>query len=151
MPEDIQTVHILGIDFFNGSLDQAITLAHDEGGLFLAPSGPGLADLGKNPNYDRALAEAEINLIDSGYLALLSQKRTGERLQRHSGLKFIKTLIEDKRFQTEAAQLWVMPTREHIKVSQAYLAKNGIELGSASFYEAPTTRRARSPTRSCWK
>lgn len=42
-----------------------------DGGLFLVPSGPGLAELGRNPYYVRALNEADIILIDSGYLALL--------------------------------------------------------------------------------
>lgn len=137
MPEDIQTVRILGIDFYNGSLSQALDFVHNEGGLILAPSGPGLSDLGRNPNYDAALRNADINLLDSGYLALLWKKRTGENLQRHSGLKFIKSLIEDERFEGETGQLWVMPTRTHIKATRVYLAEKSIHLESHAFYEAP--------------
>lgn len=71
MSTDLNLVRILGIDFYNDSLERALQIAHQEGGLFLAPSGPGLSELGRNSNYDRALQQADVNLIDSGYLALL--------------------------------------------------------------------------------
>lgn len=137
MSRAFQTVRILGIDFYNDSLEKALNIVTQDGGLVLAPSGPGLSDLGKHPQYDAALQDADINLIDSGYLALLWKKRTGESLQRHSGLKFIKALVEDERFQSEAAQLWVMPTKEQIDATRTYLEENGIELDSGCFYEAP--------------
>lgn len=137
MPNPFQTVRILGIDFYNDSFERALAEAHASGGLFLAPSGPGLAELGKNPHYDRALREAEVNLIDSGYLALLWQKRTGQSLQRHSGLKFIKALIEDPKFRSNAKQLWVMPTEKDIRITADYLSRHGITLGSENFCEAP--------------
>lgn len=137
MTRPFDTVRILGVDFYNDHLDRALREAHEAGGLFLAPSGPGLAELGKNPHYDRALQEADLNLIDSGYLALLWQKRTGEALQRHSGLKFIKALIEDPEFKSNPEQLWVMPTATHTKATAAYLQRKGLAIGSDHFYEAP--------------
>jgi UDP-N-acetyl-D-mannosaminuronic acid transferase (WecB/TagA/CpsF family) len=137
MPKPYQIVRILGVDFYNDRLERALREAHEAGGLFLAPSGPGLAELGKNPHYDRALQEADLNLIDSGYLALLWQKRTGEALQRHSGLKFIKALIEDPEFKRNPEQLWVMPTVSHTKATTTYLQHEGLAVGSDHFYEAP--------------
>lgn len=137
MPSPFQTVRILGIDFYNDSFERALAEAHESGGLFLAPSGPGLAELGSNPYYDRALREAEVNLIDSGYLALLWQKRTGQSVERHSGLKFIKALVEDPKFRSNAQQLWVMPTSEHTAHTAAYLQRRGLALGGENFYEAP--------------
>jgi hypothetical protein len=80
METAIKTVQILGIPFYNDSLETALQIAHNDGGLFLAPSGPGLSELGKNSHYDEALQTADINLIDSGYLALLWKKRCGESL-----------------------------------------------------------------------
>lgn len=137
MPSPFQTVRILGIDFFNDSLERALVEAHESGGLFLAPSGPGLAELGKNPHYDRALLEAEVNLIDSGYLAILWQKRTGQTIQRHSGLKFIKALVKDPKFRRNTKQLWVMPTAAHAAATADYLRREGFTLGDDQFYEAP--------------
>jgi len=137
MSRAFQTVRILGIDFFNDSLEKALDSAIQDGGLILAPSGPGLSELGKDPLYDAALRSADINLIDSGYLALLWQKKTGERLQRHSGLKFIKALVEDPRFSKSSGQLWVMPAAEHARAAASYLQEQGLALDSECFYEAP--------------
>lgn len=137
MPRPFQTVRILGIDFYNDSLERALVEAHGSGGLFLAPSGPGLAELGKNPHYDRALREADVNLIDSGYLALLWQKRSRQSVERHSGLKFIKALVEDPKFRSCAKQLWVMPTPAHTEATAGYLRREGFALGDDHFYEAP--------------
>ncbi|MEM1223262.1 MAG: WecB/TagA/CpsF family glycosyltransferase [Verrucomicrobiota bacterium] len=137
MSEPFKTVRILGISFFNDSFQHSIEIAHKNGGLFLAPSGPGLADLGKNPAYDRALQSADVNLIDSGYLALLWQKKTGEMIKRHSGLKFIKALIDDTQFKANQKQIWVMPSEQHSESTRDYLRREGIDLPDTAFYEAP--------------
>ena len=109
MEATVQTTRILGIDFYNDALDRALEIARNEGGLFLAPSGPGLSELGKNPHYDAAVQSADINLVDSGYLALIWKRRTGQSIQRHSGLKFIKALIDSPAFKQNNRQLWVVP------------------------------------------
>ncbi|MFP4069416.1 MAG: WecB/TagA/CpsF family glycosyltransferase, partial [Opitutales bacterium] len=141
MTEPFHTVRILGLRFYNDSLERALDLAHTGGGLFLAPSGPGLADLGTDPAYDEAALNADLNLIDSGYLALLWKRRTGEQIRRHSGLKFIKALIEDERFQSDPRQLWVMPSQADIESARHYLRENGLDgIDSRHFYEAPYYR-----------
>ncbi|PXA04213.1 glycosyltransferase [Coraliomargarita sinensis] len=137
MQKDLPTVRILGIEFYNGSLEGALEVARVEGGLILAPSGPGLADLGKNPHYDAALKEADLNLIDSGFLALLWNRRTGQKLQRHSGYKFIKALTEDKDFRNSDDQLWVMPSSDEAASVQSYLGVEERRLDDKHFYVAP--------------
>jgi UDP-N-acetyl-D-mannosaminuronic acid transferase (WecB/TagA/CpsF family) len=132
-----KTVQILGIPFYNDSLETALKIAHTDGGLFLAPSGPGLSELGKNPHYDTALQTADINLIDSGYLALLWKKRCGQSLQRHSGLKFIKALIDAPSFKKNTRQLWVMPDPTHSDATKHYLQTQQIQLENKHFYLAP--------------
>lgn len=137
MEASFQTTRILGIDFYNDSLEQALDIAHNEGGLFLAPSGPGLAELGQNPHYDAAVQNADINLIDSGYLALLWKQRTGNSLQRHSGLKFINALINAPVFKQNSRQLWVVPDNEHQAATAKYLLNQDIGLHAQHFYQAP--------------
>ena len=132
-----KTVQILGIPFYNDSLETALEIAHTDGGLFLATSGPGLAELGKNLHYDNALQAADINLIDSGYLALLWKKRCGASLQRHSGLKFIQALIDAPSFKNNTRQLWVMPDQTHCDTTKQYLASQDIHLDNQQFYLAP--------------
>lgn len=137
METAIKTVQILGILFYNDSLETALDIAHNEGGLFLAPSGPGLAELGNNSYYDEALQAADINLIDSGYLALLWKKRTGQSLQRHSGLKFIQALIDAQSFKQNTRQLWVTPDQTHSDATKHYLETQHIQLETDHFYLAP--------------
>ncbi|WP_269526524.1 WecB/TagA/CpsF family glycosyltransferase [Coraliomargarita parva] len=137
MPEAFKTVRILGIDFYNDTFAAAIEWTHVSGGLILAPSGPGLADLGRNPHYDRALEMADLNLIDSGYLALLWKQSTGQDLARHSGLKFIKALTEDSRFKSNSNQLWVLPEASHIQSTKRYLDGIGVRTEAHNYYEAP--------------
>lgn len=140
METSVQTRRILGIDFYNDSLERALDIARNEGGLFLAPSGPGLSELGNNPLYDVALQNADINLIDSGYLALLWKKQAGESLQRHSGLKFIKALIDTPAFKQNERQLWVVPDQEHQAATARYLRSQDIELKEEHYYQAPYYR-----------
>ena len=135
-----KTVRILGADFFNDDLALALQIAHTQGGLFLAPSGPGISELGQNPHYDAALQHADVNLIDSGYLVLLWRKRTGEQLHRHSGLKFIKALIEAPAFRENQKQLWVMPSADHSEATRAHLNQQGLPLDASHFYAAPDYR-----------
>jgi len=137
MAEPYHSRTILGVRFFNDDLERALRIAREDGGLILAPSGPGLADLGKNPYYDEALQGADINLIDSGYLAVLWRKRTGEQLRRHSGLKFIQALIDSPAFKAEPRQLWVMPTEAHARATRDFLKGEGILLAPDAFYVAP--------------
>ncbi len=137
MEAPFQTTRILGIDFYDDSLDLALDIARNQGGLFLAPSGPGLAELGQNPHYDSAVQNADINLIDSGYLALLWKQRTGKALQRHSGLKFIKALIDMPAFKQNSRQLWVVPNQEHQTATASYLRSQEIEVEENHFYQAP--------------
>ncbi len=137
MASDYRQIRILGVDFFDDSFECSLEIAHNHGGLFLAPSGPGLADLGKNPHYDAALRAADVNLIDSGYLALLWKQRTGQSVQRHSGLKFIKAIVESPEFTSNRKQLWVMPTAVHQQSTHGYLKSLGISLESGHFYIAP--------------
>ena len=70
-------------------------------------------------------------------LALLWNQYSGESVKRHSGLKFIKALVESARFQKNTRQLWVMPSGDDRKACQIYLESLGIDLPDTAFYEAP--------------
>lgn len=134
----METVRILGIDFYNGAMEAVLERVHRDGGLVVAPSGPGLAELGRNPHYDLALREADIVLIDSGYLAVLWRQYSGQVLQRHSGLKFIRALLNEKEFRRRRhSQLWVTPSPEATIAIRDYLREQGLALGPGAFYEAP--------------
>lgn len=56
---------ILGISFFIGTIDESLDLAK-KGGLVVMPSGPNLADLPFEPEYQEAVMKSDLVLLDSG-------------------------------------------------------------------------------------
>ena len=56
-----------------------------DGGLVLAPSGPGLCDLERDPDYRDALLGSDVNLTDSGLVILVEVLSSRRRLPRASG------------------------------------------------------------------
>ncbi len=128
---------ILGIDFFQGDPDEAAERALTNG-LTVAPSGPNLADLNLYPAYQKALSEADLVVVDSGFLVLCWKLLTGQSLRRLSGLLLLQRILIHDRFQEMQNQLWVMPTAASIEHSRDYLSNKFCkELKPECFYSAP--------------
>lgn len=130
------TTKILGINFFNGSIDQAITQTLD-GGLLLAPSGPGLSEIDWNHAYYKALLTADTILVDSGLLAILWPLIGRQKLSRISGLRMLKALIANSTFRTSRNHFWVMPSEAENKINREYLTSIGMHLAKDQCYNAP--------------
>ncbi|MDP0501053.1 MAG: WecB/TagA/CpsF family glycosyltransferase [Verrucomicrobiota bacterium JB022] len=137
------TDNVIGINFFHGTCAEAIERA-SQGGLVVAPSGPGLAqDWPRDPVYQRALLTADMVLADSGYLALCWQVMSSVRLTRISGLNFFGELIrrlkpEDR---TKGRTFWVMPNEKEGAINLQWLGSQGIEAGQDDSYNAPKYSR----------
>lgn len=130
------TERILGVDFFAGTLDEAVAHAVS-GGLVVAPSGPGLGwDLPKVPEYRAALEGADLVLTDSGFLTWLWLLRTGRRVPRHSGLAFLRRFLESEAARREAA-FWVMPSEEEKARTMVWLRGQGLPVVEENFVVAP--------------
>ncbi|CAM3170650.1 WecB/TagA/CpsF family glycosyltransferase [Rariglobus hedericola] len=163
------TRRVLGVDFFIGSLDDAVDHAvgvslrekfkvkneSESDGLSLqlnlksssgarnarlvvAPSAPGLAvDLVKSESYREALTTADLVLTDSGFMVLLWRAFTGEKLPRHSGLKFIRAVLDRPELKQPGAVFWVMPSAEEDARNRAWLVAQGFPVTSDDVYLAP--------------
>jgi len=129
---------ILGVDFFHGSTDQAVDLFF-EGGLVVAPSAPGMVLLPVDQAYREALCNADLALLDSGYMAILWRLLSGERVTRISGLRFLTALLRDSRFRG-ASRFWVMPSDEAGAQIRAWLETRGLAAGEPDCYTAPHYR-----------
>ncbi|MGE9293910.1 MAG: WecB/TagA/CpsF family glycosyltransferase [Puniceicoccales bacterium] len=132
----LPTITILGLPFFNGTVEQAISRTL-QGGLLVAPSGPGLAESDRQPVYYKALRQADIILVDSGLLAILWKQRTGQTISRISGLLYLKSLLSSPDIPPASQQLWVMPTEEESAINISYLRGRGINLTEENCYLAP--------------
>lgn len=118
---------ILGIDFFVGPLDPLIEECRN-GGLVVVPSGPGLADLPRNPKYRESLESASFAITDSSYLVIVWFLRTGEVLKRNSGLQLIRAIVEKPFFKKSRDTFWVMPSKEDSDANVAWLRSRGLEI-----------------------
>ena len=113
---------VLGIDFFNGTCQAACEQA-EQGGLVLAPSGPGLAgDLTRSAIYREAVQEADLVLADSGLLCLWAKYLSGKKIQRVSGLLFLQNLLERGKW-AESASLWVMPDHKQAEANMQWMSE----------------------------
>jgi len=127
---------ILGIDFFNGSIAESLKLAN-QGGLIVAPSGPGLAsDLIHCVNYEKSLTQADLVLPDSGLMCLFQKLLNGQKIKRISGLKFLKSYLEN--FVHEESSFWIMPNKSQYQANRSWLFNNhGFEINDEQSYCAP--------------
>jgi N-acetylglucosaminyldiphosphoundecaprenol N-acetyl-beta-D-mannosaminyltransferase len=132
-----KTTRILGVPFFEGSLDAACSAAA-AGGLLTAPSGPGLAcDLVEQPEYRRALEASDVVLTDSAFMVLLWRLKTGCRLPRNSGLAFLRIWMNREIMRERGAVLWVMPSELEREQTCRWLEAAGYPADAADFYVAP--------------
>lgn len=108
------------------------------GGLVVAPSAPGLAvDLVKSAAYRQALTSASLVLTDSGFMVLLWQLFTGEKLPRHSGLKFLRAVLDRPELKEPGSVFWVMPSDEEDLHNRAWLVAQGFPVTADDVYIAP--------------
>lgn len=132
-----KTTRILGLNFFAGSLSAACDRVA-EGGLFTAPSGPGLAaDLLREPAYRRALEASDVVLTDSTFLVLLWRLRAGTRLPRNSGLAFLRGWLNRSAMRQPGAVFWVMPSEKNRDLARSWLLTHGYPADPADFFVAP--------------
>lgn len=145
IPSAMQNVTVLGVPFFDGTADEAVALAK-RGGLVVAPSGPGLTvDLMRDPAYRAAVTTAELALPDSGFMVLLWNVlgifSGRKRLNRLSGLRFLRVLLEQPEVRERGASFWVMPSEKERDRNLAWLRANGFEgLTTEDCYVAPDYR-----------
>lgn len=133
---DKKVIKILGINFFDGSLQDSLEFAK-KGGLVVAPSGPGLAqDLMAFPSYADALLNADVVIPDSGLMCLWQNFSGKGKLERISGFAFLKSYLEE--FSAFDSSFWVMPNEKQDKSNRVWLnSKYGASISRDRVYIAP--------------
>jgi N-acetylglucosaminyldiphosphoundecaprenol N-acetyl-beta-D-mannosaminyltransferase len=132
----VPTVQVLGVPIACLTIDEAVDRALD-GGLVLAPSGPGLCDLERDPDYRDALLGSDVNLTDSGLVILVETLRARRRLPRASGLGYIEALLARDELRPAGSTFWVMPSEVARNRNLAWLRSRGLEVTADDCYVAP--------------
>ena len=105
------TRQILGLRFFNGDVDEAVAFMDRQGGYLVAPSGTCFARLRKDEPYRRAMLSADLAIADSGLMVLTWRLLRHEKIQRISGLKYLKQLLAKLNREENARLFWILPNK----------------------------------------
>lgn len=131
----MSTVKILGIDFFNGTVKDVVKVLKS-GGFMVVPSGPGLKTIREEPVYYKSLRYADIAIADSGYMALIWNLFNSQKVNRISGLEFLREFFADKDVQKSKFVL-ADPTEKDSEINRNYLNNLGFTIEAKNSHVAP--------------
>jgi len=132
----VTTETILGVRFFNGTVDEAVQLMSTNGGLLVVPAAPALVKVRSDEGYRRALLSSDMVIADSGAMVLLWKILTGRKVERISGLKFLKRLVARLATHPNERVLWIVPSEAAHEKAIHWLRRINLT-GTADFYVAP--------------
>jgi len=130
------TEQILGVRFFNGTVDEAVEVMSSAGGLLVVPAAPALVKICHDEDYRRAVTSADMAIADSGAMVLLWKILTRRRVERISGLKFLKRLVARLASHLNERVLWIVPSESAHEKTIALLRHSNLT-ATADFYIAP--------------
>jgi exopolysaccharide biosynthesis WecB/TagA/CpsF family protein len=107
--QSFSTCQILGIQFFNGDVDAAVALMGQNGGYLVAPSGTCFARLREDERYRRAVLAADLTIADSGLMVFAWRFLRRAKIQRVSGLNYLKQLLTRLKSEGNARVFWILP------------------------------------------
>src|SRR5256714_10567087 len=114
---------MLGIVFFVGAAAEAIVHISKYGGLIVAPAAPSCIALQDDPDYRRAIADADLAIADSGWAVLFWRLLRREKLTRISGLALFKALLETADARIPGNLFFILPS-EKAKTKTLEFARN---------------------------
>ncbi len=127
---------ILGIRFYCGDISGLLDLTHS-GNFVVVPAAPALVDLPSDSAYRAALEQSDFAITDSGFMVLLWFLKHGEWLTRISGLKYLRSLVDDSDFRAAGASFWIMPSAADAEANMRWLRTKGFSLSAPDTYQAP--------------
>ena len=127
---------ILGVRFYISDLEGLVGLV-PEGGLIVAPSAPVMVRLADDPAHREALEGADLAITDSSFMVLLWLLRTGERIQRISGLRLLRAMFADGGFRGRGETFWVMPSKTDSEANLEWLRGQGFQVTADDAVVAP--------------
>lgn len=136
MNNELKTCRVLGVDFYTGDAAEAVETI-SRGGLLVAPSAPGLKDLGVDRAYREALQNADVVITDSAFMVVVWKLLERQGLRRVSGLRYLRCLLGSSEMRISGNSFWIMASQASGKRNLDWLAAEGIEVPSSHIYYAP--------------
>src|SRR5437762_237431 len=136
-PPPFPTKRMLGIDFFVGTAAEAIAHISKYGGLIAAPAAPSFIALQDDPDYRRAIADADFAIADSGWAVLFWRLLRGEKITRISGLALFKALLETADARIPKNLFWILPSEKAKTKTLESGRASGVSITTQDCYVAP--------------
>jgi UDP-N-acetyl-D-mannosaminuronic acid transferase (WecB/TagA/CpsF family) len=132
------TLHrqILGIRFYSGDVHGALDRMR-QGGLLVVPAAPALKDLAANASYREALVNADVAITDSAFMVMIWNLLERDSVQRLSGLKYLRALLELPDVREPGETFWIMAGAASEEKNLTWLKENGITVPRDYVYRAP--------------
>jgi UDP-N-acetyl-D-mannosaminuronic acid transferase (WecB/TagA/CpsF family) len=134
MPPEFVT--ILGVRFFNGTVEDAVERM-ESGGLLVVPAAPALKDIDCNAQYREALLNADLCITDSAFMVLIWNRISKQKIHRLSGLKYLRELLLREDAHRPGNVVWIMAGPSSAQRNLEWLNMQGIEVPKECVYLAP--------------
>lgn len=131
------TCQILGLQFFNGDVEEAVAFMQRHGGYLVAPSGTCFTRLPEDETYRRALLAADLAIADSGLMVLTWRLLRREKIQRISGLRYLQQLLTKLKRDEKARVLWILPNERARQKLLDYSRREALPSKIEDCYVAP--------------
>ena len=131
------TRQILGIQFFNGDVEEAVAWMFQHGGFVVAPSGTCFARLCEDEVYRRAILSADLAIADSGLMVSTWRLLQHENVQRISGFKYLKHLLEKLSGEGTEEVFWVLPSERAQQKLFDWSRREAFQITRENCYVAP--------------
>ena len=128
---------ILGIQFFNGDVAEAVELMSHHGGFLVAPSGTCFARLREDEVYRRAVLAADVAIADSGLMVVLWRLLRREQIGRISGLNYLERLLRKLKGEGTGGIFWVLPSEPARRKLFEWSRRESFPIASKNCYVAP--------------
>jgi len=132
---------MLGIDFFVGTAAEAIAHISKYDGLLVAPAAPSFIALQDDPDYRRAIADANLAIADSGWAVLFWRLLRRERLTRISGLALFKALLEIADTRIPGNLFFILPSEKAKSKTLEFGWVSGYPITDADCYAILQSRK----------
>ncbi len=127
---------ILGIDFFQGTVQQAVSSMRG-GGLLVVPAAPALKDMDTDAGYREALLHADVAITDSAFMVIVWNRLQGDSIRRLSGLEYLRELLLEPDIREPGSCVWIMASEASGKRNLDWLAAQGIHVPPECVFTAP--------------
>ena len=133
----VSSRQILGIQFFNGDVEEAVGLMLQRGGLLVAPSGTCFARLRADKIYRRAVLAADLAIADSSLMVLLWRLLRQQKVERISGYKYLKHLLGRLKGEAKRDVFWILATKHAQRSLFDWSRREGFSVAEKNCYVAP--------------